>query len=125
MAIPTRRNRIPANKIPPLGLAFALTVLLGSLGFSATVSANPRLMWSVVGAAATEFLLLVFLRRQVVRRGRRLHYEFLPKPVHYVQLIMHLSIYAYWGWYWREVYHHVPLILCQIVFAYTLDMLVC
>jgi hypothetical protein len=34
-------------------------------------------------------------------------------------------IYAYWGWYWREVYHHVPLILCQIVFAYTLDMLVC
>ena len=30
-----------------------------------------------------------------------------------------------WGWYWREVYHYAPLILAQIVFVNTLDMLVC
>jgi hypothetical protein len=38
---------------------------------------------------------------------------------------MHTSIYVYWGWYWREVYHYAPLIVAQIVFVYVLDMLVC
>ena len=38
---------------------------------------------------------------------------------------MHTCIYSYWGWYWREVYHHIPLIIAQIVFVYALDMLVC
>jgi hypothetical protein len=38
---------------------------------------------------------------------------------------MHSCIYAYWGWYWREVYHQIPLIIAQIVFVYALDMLVC
>jgi TPR repeat protein len=40
-------------------------------------------------------------------------------------MIMHSSVYAYWGWYWREVYHEIPLILAQVVFLYVLDMLVC
>jgi hypothetical protein len=30
---------------------------------------------------------------------------------------MHSCIYAYWGWYWREVYHQIPLIIAQIVFV--------
>jgi TPR repeat protein len=40
-------------------------------------------------------------------------------------MLMHSSIYAYWGWYWREVYHHIPLIVAQLLFVYALDMLVC
>jgi hypothetical protein len=40
-------------------------------------------------------------------------------------MTMHASIYAYWGWYWREVYHYAPLILAQVVFVCVLDMLVC
>lgn len=127
---PTKRKPIPAqpvpaNKIPPLRLAFALTLLFGCFAFLPAVNDNPRLLWSVLGAVAALFLLLIFLIRQVVRSGRKLRYEFLPKPVHYVQLTMHLSIYAYWGWYWREVYHQAPLIIAQIVFVYVLDMLVC
>jgi hypothetical protein len=38
---------------------------------------------------------------------------------------MHSCIYAYWGWYWREVYHEIPLILAQVVLLYVVDMLVC
>ena len=34
-------------------------------------------------------------------------------------------MYAYWGWYWREVYHEIPLILSQVLFLYVLDMVVC
>jgi len=70
-------------------------------------------------------VLLAAVNRQIAISGRKLDYEFLPRPVHYVQLMMHLSIYTYWGWYWREVYHQAPLIATQLVFVYVLDMLVC
>ena len=39
-------------------------------------------------------------------------------------MIMHSCVFAYWGWYWREVYHELPLIAAQVVFLYVLDMLV-
>ena len=106
-------------------MAFALNLLFASFVFLPRVNAYPRLEWSILATAAALLFFLIFLRRQVLKTGRTLRYEFVPRPVHYVQLTMHTCIYAYWGWYWREVYHHVPLILCQIVFAYTLDMLVC
>ena len=51
----------------------------------------------------------------VTRSGRTLTYEFVPRRVHWVQMIMHSSVYAYWGWYWREVYHEIPLIAAQIL----------
>jgi TPR repeat protein len=54
-----------------------------------------------------------------------LRYEVVLNKVHYVQLTMHTCVYTYWGWYWREVYHYVPLIAGQLAFAYALDMLVC
>jgi hypothetical protein len=99
--------------------------LFACFAFLPRVNAIPRLLWSFLAAATGLFLLLFFVWRQVQRRGRTLHYEFLPRPVHYVQLVMHSSIYAYWGWYWREVYHQIPLIIAQIVFVYVLDMLLC
>jgi len=120
-----RQEQISANRIPPLRLAFALNVLFACFVFLPAVNTNPRLLSSFLGAAGALFLVLLFLSRQVAGSGRRLFYEFLPRPVHYVQLVMHSSIYAYWGWYWREVYHQIPLIVAQIVFVYVLDMLVC
>ncbi|HEY3840091.1 MAG TPA: tetratricopeptide repeat protein, partial [Bryobacteraceae bacterium] len=70
-------------------------------------------------------ILLFLLRREVARQGRKLHYEFRPLRVHYVQLAVQFSFYAYWGWYWNRVYQFVPLILAQILFLYALDMMVC
>jgi TPR repeat protein len=125
MATRHKSKQLLGNRIAPLQLAFALDVLLACFTFLPTVNANARLVWSVLSAAGILLVFLFFLRRQVVRTGRRLHYEFLAKPVHYVQLTMHTSIFAYWGWYWREVYHQIPLIIAQLVFVYVLDMLVC
>jgi len=88
------------------------------------VRANPRLLWSVWGAVGALLLLLMWVFYRVSRANRLLRWQFVPRPVHYVQLTMHSSIYVYWGWYWREVYHYAPLILAQIVFFYVLDMLV-
>ena len=124
--VATRENeKLSQNRIAPLRLAFVLNLLFACFVFLPTVNANARLAWSFLGAAGTLLLFLFFLRRQVVRTGRSLQYEFLAKPVHYVQLTMHTCIYTYWGWYWREVYHQIPLIIAQIVFVYVLDMLVC
>jgi hypothetical protein len=113
------------GRIPPLGLALLLTASLAAFCLIPWVRENPRLAGSVWGAAGALILLLFVVRHRAARAGRVLRYEFSPKPVHYVQLTMHASIYLYWGWYWREVYHYAPLILAQIVFFYVLDMLVC
>jgi drug/metabolite transporter superfamily protein YnfA len=129
MATRNKQERQPRSPIlpllAPLRLAFVLTLLLGCFPLLGWVRANPRLAGSFLGAAAALLVFQLVLRRQVARSGRVLSYDIVPRPVHYVQLSMHTSIYLYWGWYWREVYHYAPLIAAQIVFVYVLDMLVC
>jgi len=121
----SKLERDKQNPISPLWLALFPIVLLPCFSLLPWVRANPRLAVSFWIAAAGLLLFLLVLRRQVACAGRVLRYEVVPKPVHYVQLAMHTSIYIYWGWYWREVYHYAPLIVAQIVFVYALDMLLC
>ncbi|MFM2125723.1 MAG: hypothetical protein RL328_2174 [Acidobacteriota bacterium] len=102
-----------------------LTLILAAFPFLSRVSGNPNLKASYWGAAAVLAAGLALLWWRVTSTGRTLTYEFVPRRVHWVQMIMHSSVYAYWGWYWREVYHEIPLILSQIVFLYVLDMLIC
>src|SRR6185437_7964903 len=101
MATLTKRDPVVRNRIPPLRLALALNILLASLAFLPRVSGNPSLLWSLLSAAAALLIFWFLLSRSSARADRKLYYEFLPKPVHYVQLTMHSSIYAYWGFYWR------------------------
>jgi hypothetical protein len=37
--------------------------------------------------------------------------------------MVQISLYAYWGYYWRPVYEHFWLICGQLLFAYSFDML--
>ena len=84
---------------------------------------KPGLLASFGAAAAVLALLFLSLRASVKRRGRALTYQFVPVRVHYVQLVMHSCVFAYWGLYWDEVYSHIPLILAQVAFLYALDMI--
>jgi len=119
-----QRSGLP-NLLRPLWLAFLVILLFFAFSFIPRVSANPRLAGSFWGASAVLLVFLFLLRRQVIRAGRTLRYDFVARPVHYVQLAMHSSVYAYWGWYWRDVYHYIPLIIAQLILAYAFDMLVC
>src|SRR5689334_19292468 len=121
----TRMRVASARRIPPLALGFCLVAALAGFGLIPWVRANIRLAGSIWGASAGLLIFLFLLRHAVAQSGRVLRYRLVPRPVHYVQLAMHTSIYIYWGWYWREVYHYAPLIAAQIVFVYALDMLVC
>jgi len=89
------------------------------------ISETPRLAESFWGAEAALLVFLGVLWWRVKHSQRMLKCEVVLNRVHYVQLTMHTCVYTYWGWYWRDVYHYVPLIAGQIAFAYALDMLVC
>jgi hypothetical protein len=85
----TRKRKLPQyrNRIPPLGLAFLLTALFAAFtllpGIRTAIQEAPRLGWSFRGAAAT-LLLSIFVVSRIARR-RTLYYQFIPRPVHYVQ----------------------------------------
>ena len=120
-AVPPKRSRA----LPPLALALIPIFLLGGVALLPRVRGNSRLSLSFAAACGGLLAFWAVLRFVTARRGRKLAYDFVPAKVHYVQLFMHASIYAYWGWYWREVYGYVPLILAQVLFLYALDMLIC
>jgi hypothetical protein len=104
-------------------MPLALTLGLALLSFVPRVSANPILARSFLGASA---LLLVwqgalFLRLRGASEGRS--FSTILRPQHYIQALIQLSVFAYWGWYWRPVYDFAWLLVAQLVFAYAFDML--
>src|SRR4051794_7122211 len=103
MASRARVQPAAFHGIGPLRIAIVPIVCLAAFPAIPWVRANPRLSGSIWGAVGVLVLLLFAVWRSVARSGRVLGYDFLPRPVHYVQLAMHSSIYIYWGWYWREV----------------------
>jgi TPR repeat protein len=117
--------RSAQHGFPPLWLPALSTLIFAGFTLLPRVSANPNLKASFLGAAGFLAAGLVVVWWSVARTGRALTYEFVPRRVHWVQMLMHSSVYAYWGWYWREVYHEIPLIIAQVFFLYALDMLVC
>jgi Sel1 repeat len=118
-------GRADGRRFPPLWLPALFTLIFAGFTLLPRVYANPHLEVSFLAAAGLLLAGLCALWLSVVRTGRTLTYEFVPRRVHWVQLTMHSCVFAYWGWYWPEVYHEFPLILAQVVFLYVLDMLVC
>ena len=124
----TRLQTPPAASTPkvrpaPLWFPLLPALLLGSASLLPRFNSNATLKTSVLAAAG--FLLAGFVVLLLTRGKRILTYEFVPRRVHWVQMCMHSSVYAYWGYYWREVYHEIPLILSQVLFLIALDMIVC
>ena len=115
------------TQTPPAGRVFAaplaLTVSLALLSCLPRVQENATLARSFWAAAAALLVwqVALFLRLTRVSAGRSLHLSL--RPQHYVQAAVQLSVFAYWGWYWRPVYDHAWLLVAQLVFAYAFDML--
>lgn len=104
----------------PLGLS-ALFLAFEALP---RVRANPNLQATILGVGAflVAWTLLLWLQRK--RFARCFEIERAPLlRSHYVQATVQTCIYAYWGWYWRDVYREIPLIFSQLVFLYAFDAL--
>jgi len=101
----------------------ALTFGLLLLSFAPRVHDNPLLSRSFWGATLALLLWQVALFVSVQRAGMGRSLQPAMRPQHYLQALMQVAVFAYWGYYWRPVYDHVWLLVAQIVFAYTFDML--
>ena len=124
--VPAQNAELEARK-PSTSLLWAPVILALVLALFPLFleGRSPKLTYSFVGWSAVLLAFAAALYVRAQQRARTLATTLVINRVHWVQLLMHSSIYAYWGWYWREVYHHIPLIIAQIVFMYALDMLVC
>jgi hypothetical protein len=110
----------------PLGvflLPLALTAGLVFLSFVPRVSGNPILTRSFWGAAAVLLVwqVALFLRLREKSEGRSL--TSVLRPQHYLQALVQVAVFAYWGFYWPPVYDFALLLVAQLVFAYAFDML--
>lgn len=127
----TKRLKIEVSTAtPPSGLGvlatpLALTLVLFLMSFLPRVQESTVLTRSVWGAAAAllVFQAALYLRLRAAGEGRLFNFP-PPRRQHYIQAMVHTSIYLYWGFYWRPVYDYFWLLAAQLVFAYAFDMLV-
>lgn len=110
------------SSLEALGLPFLLSAILISLSFSPRVNNNSYLLWSFWGAAAFIGLFcLVLLIKNLVNKSSY-SFQTVLRPQHYVQALVQLSIFTYWGYYWEPIYDHGLLIVAQLIFAYAFDI---
>ncbi|MEQ8408230.1 MAG: hypothetical protein RKH07_08145 [Gammaproteobacteria bacterium] len=106
-----------------LPVALGLTAALLLLSFVPRVQENATLAASFYGTVAVLLIWQAYQLFLVNRIGSSYGFHVLLRPQHYVQAMVQSSVYLYWGFFWRPVYEHAWLILAQIIFAYTFDML--
>jgi TPR repeat protein len=106
-----------------LALPLIFTTMLFALCLLPSARTNTTLLWSFCGVGAVLLAWNAALLTRAVRLGRTLTLEVVLRNQHYVQACAQLSVFVYWGWYWRQVYQSAYLIVAQLVFAYALDAL--
>ena len=103
--------------------SFALTALLFLLSFTSRIQGNETLVLSFRGAAFALLLWQSYLIYLAFRAKETRVFSIVLRPQHYIQAMVQGSVYLYWGYYWQPVYEHGWLIIAQLLFAYTFDML--
>lgn len=119
-AAPTFSTRLSARGAFFVNAAFVGGLLV--LSQLPVLDQRPVVRASIVGAAVV-LLAWSAVLFGLLRRGQAATFEVALRPQHYLQACLQGSLILYWGFYWREVYHAVPLILAQLLFAYGFDSL--
>ncbi|MCE9596169.1 MAG: hypothetical protein K8S98_18420 [Planctomycetes bacterium] len=105
-------------------IALGLILLLVGFTLAPPVSGNPGLTWAFRAAIGFLAVWLAILSAGTKVWGQRFRVELIPPlKSHYIQGTVQLCIYAYWGYYWRNVYAEAPLILAQLFFLCAFDAL--
>ncbi len=112
------RSSLAAFKFP-----LVLSISLVVLSFVPRVQGNSTLAWSFWSAAAVLLMWQAYLFFNSRNKNEERLFSILLRPQHYIQAMVQISLYVYWGYYWRPIYEHAWLILAQLLFAYTFDML--
>jgi hypothetical protein len=100
------------------------TLLLFALSFTDRVQSNPMLQYSFWGTVLGLLCWQAAIVWSCLRSGENRSFVLgRPRPQHYIQAMVHLSVYAYWGYYWAPVQDHALLLVAQLLFAYAFDMM--
>lgn len=101
---------------------FILALFLVSL--LPRIQSNDTLVISFWGTCAALLLWAVVLYSKALSSGKRKGFILArPKQQHYIQAMVHTSVYVYWGWAWPPVQEYAFLLLAQLFFAYAFDMM--
>ncbi|MEX2132178.1 MAG: hypothetical protein WD772_11910 [Pseudohongiellaceae bacterium] len=106
-----------------LVLPFILTLGLVLISFTPRIQSNPVLIWSFLSSATGLFLWQALLYLKLHRSGTSRSIQLVLRPQHYVQAMVQISLFAYWGYHWRPVYDHFWLLIAQLLFAFSFDAL--
>ncbi len=102
-------------------LAFTLGLVL--ISSVERVRANQVLTWSFWASAGALLVWQAWLFARMRREASAPAFTVVLRAQHYVQACLQLSVFAYWGWYWRPVYEHAWLLVAQLLFAYAFGIL--
>ena len=100
-----------------------LALILALLSLLPRIQGNGALAYSIWAAAAVLAIWHAALTWRVRRSSTTRTVTVAVRPQHYLQAMIQVSVFLYWGWYWRPVYDHAWLLAAQLVFAYGFDML--
>ncbi|TAJ03069.1 MAG: hypothetical protein EPO68_17720, partial [Planctomycetota bacterium] len=104
------------------GVALALAAALAAFFALPSVHENPRMVAALGAAVGLLVAWSALLSVGASLWGQTFRVVFVaPARVHYIQGTVQLAIYAYWGWYHRDVYAHMPMVLAQLIFYFAFD----
>ncbi len=110
-------------RLNALWAPLAPTLALAILSMAPRVQANPILTRSFSFAVVALLLWHGALLLHSKHSGGERRLQIVLRPQHYIQAMIQVAVFAYWGWYWRPVYDMTLLIGAQLAFAYGFDML--
>ncbi len=106
-----------------LALPLPFIASLLALSFSDRIATVPSLATSFFGACGLLVAWYAYLLVRTPNGPDAFAYEVQVIRVHWVQMLVHSTIYGVWGWFWPFIYGQIPLIVAQIAFAYAFGIL--
>ncbi|MEX2570764.1 MAG: hypothetical protein WD737_05615 [Gemmatimonadota bacterium] len=114
---------ITRSPLQAMYLPLVMTLVLVLISFVPRVQENAILVRSFWGATGALLAWQAVLYFRLKRESSVRSLQTMLRPQHYLQAAVQISVYAYWGWYWRPVYDYAWLLAAQLAFAYAFDML--
>ena len=111
------------SSLPDWAVPLGLTLALLAVSLAPRVQSNAILTGSFQAATAVLAIwqAVLWLRLRAEPAGRS--FQVVLRPQHYLQAAVQLSVFLYWGYFWRPVYDHAWLLVGQLLFAYAFDLL--
>ncbi|MFP3948865.1 MAG: hypothetical protein ACLFWG_09055, partial [Longimicrobiales bacterium] len=118
-----RRKEDGGRTLDVFWVPLALSLGLVLLSFLPRVQESALLLQSFWAAAIGLFVWQAILYLKLRKEGEGRSFEVILRKPHYVQAMVQIAVFSYWGYYWRPVYEFAWLLVAQLVFAYAFDML--